>query len=118
MKPRVPHISFLAATLLLFLTACATSNNQWNSRIGAYTYSDAVREMGPPSISITQNDGSITAEWLRLRGGTQVVRAFPYSRRPYDTTPSAYHLHRTPDSYLRLTFGPDQTLARIEHPSR
>lgn len=47
--------------LLLLASGCAGVD--WESRIGTYTYQDAVREFGPPDQRETLSDGSITASW-------------------------------------------------------
>ena len=113
------RIHQLACALFLFLAGCATTGEDWSHRIGVYSYAEAIERMGLPENMVTHGEGSFTAEWLRLRGSTQYVRAFPYtgSRRGY-RTPSPYHAHRMPSSYLRLTFDADEKLTRVEHIAR
>jgi hypothetical protein len=64
----------LVAALGCFLTACASSksgkvdpkNIDWNSRIGSYTYEQAVAELGRPSVQGESAEGK-RAEWILKR---------------------------------------------------
>ena len=98
---RLP-IAFCLAVLLL---GCATTRIDWNSRIGQYTYDDAVIELGVPDRQAELSDGSIVGEWLVRRGGAYgQAHFFPGSR--FHT----YDINEMPDGYLRLVFGPDKLL--------
>jgi hypothetical protein len=99
----------------LLLGGCATTPRpDWNSRIGNYTYDQAVAELGPPAKSKALPDGSRVTDWLTSRGrpgsvgfGMDAALATPgfmESSIPYDRPP-------IPSQYLRLTFGPDGKLA-------
>lgn len=109
---------FFASLLgLFFLTGCATNPKiDWNSRIGNYTYDQAVLEMGPPQSTARLTDGTTVADWLTQRGyshgyvatGAGVGTASgPYvaagAWQPYTST-------TTPDYYIRLNFAPDGKL--------
>jgi hypothetical protein len=103
----------------LIAVGCASGPKvDWNERVGHYQLDDAIRELGPPDNSATLTDGTTVAEWLRGRGGTYVnVMAYggyyPYHYRPYywyPPEPGYYNVNRTPDNFLRLTFGPDRVL--------
>jgi hypothetical protein len=49
----------------LFLAGCAaTPKVDWNSRVGNYTYDQAVAELGPPDKSAKLSDGQTVAEWI------------------------------------------------------
>jgi len=79
---------------------CATAHKtDWNSRVGHYTFDQAVREYGPPDKSARLQDGSQVAEWLIQRGSSYgTVQALPgFWTQTYQET-------RTPDYFLRLTF--------------
>ena len=105
MRKVAAPLSFLAAIVLLL--GCATSRVDWNSRVGQYSYDDAVMEMGVPDRQATLSDGSIVAEWLERRGGAYGTAFHSrYSRF------QSYDVHEFPDRFLRLTFGPDRLLAR------
>jgi hypothetical protein len=99
----------LLLAFLCFTIGCATTKIDWNSRVGNYTYDQAVVELGVPDRYATLSDGTIVAEWLRRRGGAYgTFHRFGYSR--FET----YDLNQMPDSYLRLVFGPDKQLQRWE----
>ena len=104
------------AGLLIWLTACATKPKiDWNSRIGTYTYDQAVLEFSPPDRSATLTDGTRVVEWLVSRGRTYGFSDFggPFYH-PYYYYPGPFLQHysttTTPDAYLRLTFSPDGKL--------
>ena len=102
----------LGIGLCLFLTGCATTKIGWNSRIGNYTYDQAVSELGPPDKSAKLTDGTIVAEWLTRRGysggsvGFMHGYGYPYYYHPW----YPYYEPSSPDYFIRLTFGPDGRL--------
>ena len=102
----------LGLLLGLFVTAgCATNKINWNDRIGAYTYDQAVIELGPPDKHEKLTDGTVVAEWLTQRGRTAFVGGggyygYPGSRGYYGPA----YVQGAPDYFLRLTFGPDGKL--------
>ena len=53
----------------LVLTGCATKKVDWNSRVGSYTYDQAVADMGPPDKQAKLSDGKTVAEWITHRAG-------------------------------------------------
>ena len=60
----------VALVFALFATGCATKPRvDWNSRVGSYTYDQAVVELGPPSREATLSDGRRVAEWVVGRSG-------------------------------------------------
>ena len=102
--------------LALLLAGCAsTPKADWNSRVGSFTYDQAVAEKGPPDKSARLSDGSTVAEWF-IKHGSSVsfgVGTGFYSRgssvgvgQTVGTSPSG--------EYLRLTFGADGKLTRWE----
>jgi hypothetical protein len=55
-------VSFLAAALLV---GCATTKQvDWNSRVGNYTYDQAVAEFGSPTLQSQSTDGKVVAKWV------------------------------------------------------
>ena len=104
-------LTFLAAAVLLL--GCATTRVDWNSRVGQYSYDDAVTEMGVPDRQATLSDGSIVAEWLERRGG-----AYGTSFHSRYSRFQTYDVHEFPDRFLRLTFGPDRLLSRAANFAR
>ncbi|HEX7862455.1 MAG TPA: hypothetical protein VF773_19105 [Verrucomicrobiae bacterium] len=99
---------FTFALTAMFLVGCATTKVDWNSRIGQYTYDEAIAELGVPDRHAQLTDGSIVAEWLQRRGG-----AYATSFGPRWSHYQSIDLHEMPDSYLRLIFSPDMKLARV-----
>jgi hypothetical protein len=53
-----------------FITGCkSTPPIDWNSRIGTYTYDQAVTDLGPPDKQAKLDNGKTVAEWITHRGG-------------------------------------------------
>lgn len=98
---------FALASVALLLAACATTPKiDWASRVGNYSFDNAVREMGPPDKDAKLSDGSRVSEWLTDRGQARsVIVGYPRSRY------SGYHdIVQSPDYYLRLSFDTNGTL--------
>lgn len=57
------------ALFALLLGGCATKKADWNSRVGSYTFDQAVAEMGPPDKQAKLSDGKTVAEWIARRSG-------------------------------------------------
>ena len=98
---------FALLVMTLVLVGCATTKIDWNSRIGQYTYDEAIAELGVPDRHATLTDGSVVAEWLQRRGG-----AYATSYGPRWSRFQSIDLHEMPDRYLRLVFSPDMKLVR------
>ena len=91
---------------VLWLAGCATAPKvNWNSRVGHYTFDQAVLELGPPDKSAKLQDGTLVTEWLTRRGlrHSTVHAMSGFWVQQYDAPAS-------PDYFLRLTFGPDGVL--------
>jgi hypothetical protein len=106
-------VSQLIGILLLALVAgCATTRDIWQPRVGVYTFDQAVLELGPPDKHAKLQDGTIVAEWLTRRGRSYAYAPFPYSY--YSWWHGGYYPSYidsySPDSFLRLTFGPEGRL--------
>ena len=59
--------SLLAAVFftLAFITGCATAPPvDWNSRVGHYTYAQAVNELGPPNRQSHLSNGATASKWF------------------------------------------------------
>ena len=55
----------VALMFALFATGCAsTPKVDWNSRVGNYTFDQAVVELGPPDRQSPLSDGRKVAEWV------------------------------------------------------
>jgi hypothetical protein len=106
---RITALFFLA----FLLAGCATDKTDWSSRIGIFTYDQAVTELGPPDKYAKLSDGTMVAEWLTRRGysGGSVSMFYGYGH-PYYYHPLPYYYSDpgSPDYFIRLTFGPDGKL--------
>ena len=104
-----------AAVLLLawLLIGCATQKVNWASRVGTYTFDQAITEIGPPDKQAKLTDGTIVAEWLTQRGYRQTYLSGGYHRSPWfygPYPPTYYDSYSSPDYFLRLNFAPDGKL--------
>src|SRR6185295_7245492 len=58
------------AILMLLATGCKTAPKvDWNSRVGNYTFDQAVEELGPPDRQAKTSDGKTVAEWISHHSG-------------------------------------------------
>lgn len=112
-------IGAMLAVATVLQTGCVTTPPiEWASRVGAYSYDQAVIDMGPPDKLATLSDESIVAEWMTRRGryygsslsyGSYGYPYSPYGYHPsYSMTP--YSVSRSPDTFLRLVFDPEGLL--------
>jgi hypothetical protein len=65
-------LSLLAIVTLMtaFIAGCHTTKPvDWNSRIGNYTFDQALTELGPPDKQAKLSDGKTVAEWITRRSG-------------------------------------------------
>ena len=102
---------FLRACALLALislmSGCATSRINWDQRIGAYTFDQAVVELGPPDKDAMLTDGRRVAEWLTRRSYAYSHPTYYLDPYPYYGAPIAPMYVYSPDYFLRLTFDED-----------
>jgi hypothetical protein len=109
--------SVLLAMLSIIFAGCkSTPKVDWNSRIGNYTYDQAVAELGPPDKTAKLSDGKTVADWIKHSSGGGV--SFGVGTGFYGghtgvgtgvSTSTGY-----PDRVLRLTFGPDGKLLEFK----
>ena len=93
----------------VFFFGCTTSKIDWNSRVGTYTFDQAVLEFGPPERSAKLSDGRTVSEWLRYR--STPGRVYPFHTSSYYGGGWVYNNEpQFPDRYLRLTFSPEGRL--------
>ena len=99
------------ALSFVLIAGCATAKFDWDSRIGNYSYDQAVLELGPPDRLAPLSDGSKVGEWLTQRGYAQGSFSAGGSYH-YGGGPWFHHYQETPspDHFVRLTFGPDGKL--------
>ena len=91
------------------LAGCATSIN-WQSRVGVYTYDQAVAAYGPPDKYAKLSNGSTVAEW-KLKQGAVVTTPGPYYYGSGYYYGPGYTTAYFPAKFLRLTFSPNGKLA-------
>ena len=60
-KFSLPVILVLAVA---FLTGCKTPPVDWDSRVGHYTYDQAVNDLGPPDRQARLSDGKAVYKWF------------------------------------------------------
>jgi len=106
--------SVVALLILLAAAGCSTTPKiDWDSRVGNYTYEQAILEFGPPDKNATLTDGTIVAEWLTRRGYAYSY-APSYGFYPWYYGPIYYptyvDTYSSPDVFLRLVFSPDGRL--------
>jgi hypothetical protein len=98
--------------MALVLAGCATTKTDWSSRVGHYTYDQAVTEMGPPERYAKLTDGTRVADWMTWRGGTMSAPE-PYFFQPgcyFGPATPMYSSTYLPSYYVRLTFGTNDQL--------
>jgi hypothetical protein len=98
--------------VLFLLAGCHTTSPlvDWDRRIGHYSYDLALADLGVPVRSTTLNNGSIVADWLAQSGKIGADEEIGYETEPFLESPFPNGTPPTPNTYLRLTFGPDQQL--------
>ena len=107
-------VIFALATTLI--TGCkSTPPIDWNSRVGSYTYDQAVTDLGPHDKQAKLTDGKNVCEWITHRhggSGLSVGTGFYSGGGGIGTgvgvgqsIGSGY-----PDKILKLTFGTDHKL--------
>lgn len=66
----------LLLSVAVIFSACRTSPKvDWNTRVGSYTYDQAVAELGPPDKTAKLTDGRMVADWVtgtRPRSGFSI----------------------------------------------
>jgi hypothetical protein len=112
----IGSLCVVAALFSLLVTGCKTTPKvDWNSRVGSYTYDQAVAEMGPPDKQAKLSDGTTVAEWITHRsggGGMSIgIGGGSYgSHSGMGVGVSQSVGSGGTDQMLRLVFGPDGQL--------
>ena len=105
-------LAFLAVAIA-FITGCQTTKPiDWNSRVGTYTYDQAVVELGPPDKQAPLSDGKMVAQWITHRNGGSsfgIGTGFYTGGMGVGVGQSVGSGYR--DRILTLTFGADGKLA-------
>ena len=90
----------LAVGLLLMIGCATTPKIDWESRVGNFTFDQAVVELGPPDKNAQLTDGTRVAEWLTYRSRSSGGYVTYVGRG------GLAHVMNdsSPDYFLRLTF--------------
>jgi len=112
-------VSLLALALLVMLgvvfAGCSSTKPKvdWNSRVGNYTYDQAVQELGPPDKTAKLSDGKTVAEWITAHHssgtGLSVGTGF-YGGGGGVGVSQGIGSGTSYDSVLKLTFAADNKL--------
>jgi hypothetical protein len=101
---------FLSAAAAILLAGCMTHRIAWNARVGAYTFDQAIVELGPPDKQARLSDGRNVAEWItRYSSGGNVIIGtgfYPAGVGIVQSTGPEYY-----ESKLLLTFSTNNVLA-------
>jgi hypothetical protein len=102
----------LWACACLGLIGCkSTPKVDWNSRVGTYTYDQAVESMGPPDRTAKLSDGRTVAEWVhRSSGGISFGLGTGYSSSGTAVGVGQSVGTGYSNKVLRLVFSPDNKL--------
>ncbi len=106
----------ILALVVAFLAGCATTPPiDWNTRIGKYTYAQAVTELGPPAREARFSDGKIECKWfIQPLAGPRVNSGMSYYGNndfgANQTVGSGYIGAGFNNQMLQLTFGTNSTL--------
>jgi hypothetical protein len=114
-------LSFAHVTWLTVLLAFAgslgagcrsTPKVNWDSRVGNYTYDQAVQELGPPDKTATLSDGKKVADWVQRSrgGGLSFGLGTGFSTGHTGVGVGQSIGTRSSDRVLRLTFDPENKL--------
>ena len=103
--------SLLAAVFLAiaFVTGCATIPPvDWNSRVGHYSYAQAINELGPPNRQVRLSSGAIEFKWFVQPNG---VNSLPNNglNNGFGAGPNLTPAFN--NQYLQLTFDANGVLA-------
>jgi hypothetical protein len=97
---------WVMALALFALAGCATPKIDWASRVGHYTFDQAVVELGPPDKQATLSNGSRVADWLTRRGRNAIYGTAGgiYGGPGMPSYAPIYVGPGTPDCFRRLNF--------------
>ena len=104
----------LLLAVLAAQTGCHTTPKiNWDARIGAYTFDQAVAELGPPNEQTTLSDGVRVAQWVtgRVSNTTTMPMGGGWGPGYGYYMPAPVIVNSSITQYcLRLTFAPDGQL--------
>jgi hypothetical protein len=105
-------LTILALATALIAGCKTTKPVDWNSRVGTYTFDQAVTELGPPDKQTALSDGKLVAQWITHRNDGS---SFSVGTGFYTGGVGVGVGHSVgsgyPDKILTLTFGTNSVLA-------
>jgi hypothetical protein len=110
-----PVVKFLLPAVLLpaiaLVTGCATTKPvDWNSRVGNYTYDQAVTDLGPPNRQVKHSDGKVESKWfIQPPVGPRINTGMSYYGNNGFGAGQTIGTSQN-DHVLQLTFGTNGTL--------
>ena len=82
------------------------SKVDWNSRVGSYTYNQAVAELGSPDKQSKLSDGRTVDQWITLHGNSKFPMGGGFNNDNYGMGVGHPVVQSYKDHVLELTFGP------------
>ncbi len=114
MKVNITSKVLLLAILIpfvLFIAGCKTAPQvDWNSRVGSYTFNQAVADLGQPSKQATLGDGKNVVQWITLHGSNGFIAGSGSASGNYGMGTGQTVGQSYKDHVLELTFGTDGKL--------
>ena len=109
---RFSLLAILALVAALVVSCKTTPPVDWNSRVGTYTFDQAVTELGPPDKQAKLSDGKTVAEWITHRsGGTGLSVGTGFFSGGAGVGVSQGVAQGYSDRILKLTFETDNKLS-------
>jgi len=116
-RPRLPNTDICSTGLAImvlavaFITGCKTTPQvDWNSRVGSYTYNQALAELGSPEKQTKLSDGRTVDQWITLHRGNAVSMGGGFNNNNYGMGAGQPVAQSYKDHVLELTFGSDGKL--------
>jgi hypothetical protein len=110
--PLAAKVLSLAVLLpaVAFIAGCRTIPVvDWNSRVGSYTYNQALAELGSPDKQTKLSDGNTVEQWITLHGSNGTFTGGGLNNN-FGMGAAQPITQSYKDHVLELTFGPDGKL--------
>jgi hypothetical protein len=94
-----------------FMSGCKTTPTvDRNSRVGSYTFDQAVADYGSPGKQTKLSDGKTVDQWITLHGSNGSSMGGGFNNNNYGMGAGQTIAQSYKDHVLELTFGPDGKL--------
>ena len=104
-------VSGVLIALFMLLGCSTTKKVDWNTRVGNFTYDQAVAELGPPDKQATLSNTNTVAEWITRRsGGSSISFGTGFYGSGGGVGVGQTVNSSGSDRWLRLVFDPDGRL--------